>query len=188
MQKPTISHINYWGKVNFWKDLRKFWNGLLCRNKSGPFPLLNVAAYWNTSNPEDCAKKLFQILVNNIAHAEFMRGIVVLIGKNKMTYCKTFLSLTRKTPFLCFPFLTSVTLFHTFSSKNCSYVCIHLNLFKYTMQNDCILSSSTITYWKSDILLVKVQSAFLLMEHRTTNPEQILKLLQVTPRNCLNKL
>ena len=62
----TISHINYWNQVNPWKNLWKFWNGPLCRNKSSPFPLLNVAAYWKSSNSEACAKKLSQILANNI--------------------------------------------------------------------------------------------------------------------------
>ena len=38
----------------------------LCRSKSGPFPLLNVAAYFQCSNTETCAKKLSQILTNNI--------------------------------------------------------------------------------------------------------------------------
>ena len=46
----------------FWK----FWNGPLCRNKSGPFPLLNVAIYWQSSNTKACTKKLSQILANNI--------------------------------------------------------------------------------------------------------------------------
>ena len=34
----TISHINDWDQVNYWKNVWKFWNGLLCRNKSGPSP------------------------------------------------------------------------------------------------------------------------------------------------------
>ena len=34
----TISHINYWDQVNSWKNLWKFWNGPLCRNKSGSSP------------------------------------------------------------------------------------------------------------------------------------------------------
>ena len=62
----TMSHINLWDHVNSWKNLWKFWNGPLCRNKSGPFPLLNVAVYWQSSNTEACAKKLSQILANNI--------------------------------------------------------------------------------------------------------------------------
>ena len=45
----TISHIKY-----VWK----FWNGPLCRDKSGPFPLLNVAGYWKSSNTEACAQNL----------------------------------------------------------------------------------------------------------------------------------
>ena len=61
----TISHINYWDQVNSWKNLWKFWNGLLCRNKSGPFLLLNVAAYWQNNNPEGCINKLSQILASN---------------------------------------------------------------------------------------------------------------------------
>ena len=62
----TISHINYWDQLNSWKNFWKFWNGLLCRNKSGPSPLLNVAVYWQSSNTEACAKKLSQIIANNI--------------------------------------------------------------------------------------------------------------------------
>ena len=63
---PAISHINYWDQVYSWKNLWEFWNGPLCRNKSGPFPLLNVAVYWQSSDTETCAKKLSQILANNI--------------------------------------------------------------------------------------------------------------------------
>ena len=62
----TISHINYWNQVNSWKDLWKFWKGLLCRIKSGPFPLLDVARYWKSSNTKACTKKLSQILANKI--------------------------------------------------------------------------------------------------------------------------
>ena len=58
----TIPHINYWDQVNSWKNLLKFWNGSLCWNKSGPFPLLNVAVYWQSSDTETCAKRLSQIL------------------------------------------------------------------------------------------------------------------------------
>ena len=56
-------------KWKFWK----FWNGLLCRNKSGSRPLLNVVVYWKSSNTEACAKKLSQILANNIDNG--VRGI-----------------------------------------------------------------------------------------------------------------
>ena len=38
--------------------------------KSGPFPLLNVAAYWKSSSSEACAKKPSQILTNNIDNGE----------------------------------------------------------------------------------------------------------------------
>ena len=62
----TISHINYWDQLNSRKNIWKFWNGPLCRNKSGPFPLLNIAVYWQSSNIEACSKKLSQKLGNNI--------------------------------------------------------------------------------------------------------------------------
>ena len=57
----TISHINYWDQVNSWKSLWKFWNCPLCRNESGPSPLLNVAVYCQSSDTETCVKKLSQI-------------------------------------------------------------------------------------------------------------------------------
>ena len=34
----TISHVNYWDQVNSWKNLWKFWDGPLYRNKSGLSP------------------------------------------------------------------------------------------------------------------------------------------------------
>ena len=49
----------------FLEKFMEFWNGSLCRNKSGTFPQLNVTAYWKSSNTEPCAKKLSQILANN---------------------------------------------------------------------------------------------------------------------------
>ena len=48
-------------------------NGKACKwigNKSGPFSLLNVAAYWQSSNTEAYAIKLSQILANNIDNGE----------------------------------------------------------------------------------------------------------------------
>ena len=62
----TISHINSLDQFNSWKNLWKFWNGLLCRNKSDTFSLINVAVYWQSSDTEACAKKLSQTLANNI--------------------------------------------------------------------------------------------------------------------------
>ena len=41
----AVSHINYWKQVGPWKNFWKFGNGPLSRNKSGSFPVLNVAAY-----------------------------------------------------------------------------------------------------------------------------------------------
>ena len=72
------SHVNYWNQVISWRDLWKFWNVSICRNKSGPFPLLSVAGYWQSSNTEACAKKLFQILANNIDNG--WRGIGLRIS------------------------------------------------------------------------------------------------------------
>ena len=73
----AIFHTNYWDQVNSWKNLWKFLNGRLCRNKSGLFTLLNVAAYWKSSNSQACAKKLSQILANNIDNGG--RGISLRI-------------------------------------------------------------------------------------------------------------
>ena len=70
---PTISHIDYWDQLNSWKIFWKFWNGPLCRNKSGPSSLLNVVVYLQSSSTEACAKKLSQILANNIDNER--RGI-----------------------------------------------------------------------------------------------------------------
>ena len=70
---PSISQIIYWDQVNSSKNLWKLWNGPLCRNKSGPSLLLNVAVYWQSSDTETCVKKLSQILANNIDNRE--RGI-----------------------------------------------------------------------------------------------------------------
>ena len=56
----TISHINYSDQFNSWKKFWKFWNGSLCRNSSGPSPLLHVAVYWMSSSTKACAKKLSQ--------------------------------------------------------------------------------------------------------------------------------
>ena len=51
----------------FLENLWKLWNdGPLCRKKSCPFPLPNFAEYWQSNNTETCAKKLFQVLANNI--------------------------------------------------------------------------------------------------------------------------
>ena len=65
------------------KNLWKFWNGPLCRNKSGPSPLLNVAVYWQSSDTETCVTKLSQILANNIDNGG--RGIGLRIY---VRYCR----------------------------------------------------------------------------------------------------
>ena len=88
-------------------------------------------------------------------------------------------SLPRKTDILCFTFLTSARpISHFFNQK--FFICIHLSFFMHIIQNDTILPSSNITYWKSGI--------FMWMERQTTKAKRILaELLQIIPRNCLNK-
>ena len=63
----------------FWK----FWNGLLCRNKSGSFPLLSVTVYWQSSNAKACAKKVSQILVNNMDNGGREIGLRIYVR-----YCR----------------------------------------------------------------------------------------------------
>ena len=63
----------------FWK----FWIGSLFRNKSVPSPILNVAAFWKSSNTETCAKKLPQILANNIDNGERRIGLRIYVR-----YCR----------------------------------------------------------------------------------------------------
>ena len=79
-----ISHINYWGQVNSWKNFSKFWNGPVCINKSvPPSPLLNIAAYWQSSDTDACAKKLSQILSKDIDNGG--RGIGL---RSYVRYCR----------------------------------------------------------------------------------------------------
>ena len=94
--KSIISHINYWEQVNSWKNLWKFWNGPLCRNKSGPSPLLNVAVYWQSSDTETFVTKLSQILANNIDNGGrgiglriYVRYCLKKLVKNKRGFGKT---------------------------------------------------------------------------------------------------
>ena len=95
----TISHMIFWDQVNSWKNLWKFLNGPLYRNKSDLFSLLNVEAYWESSNTEVCTKELSQILANDIdggrrGLGEFMWGIVLyrLCGICKIQWwCSRFL-------------------------------------------------------------------------------------------------
>ena len=66
-------------KLNSWKKFRKFWNGPLCRNKSSPSPLLNVAVYWQSSYVKACAKKLSQILANSIGNMGRVIGLRIYV-------------------------------------------------------------------------------------------------------------
>ena len=56
--------------MSSWKNLRKFWNDPLCRNKSDLSPLLNVVAYWQSSATKACATKMSQILAKNTGDGE----------------------------------------------------------------------------------------------------------------------
>ena len=85
-----ICHINYWDQVNSWENLWKLWNGPLCWNKSGSFPLLNVTGYWKSRNTKACAKKLPQMLANNIDHGG--RGVSLKIY---VKYCRSLFSKTK---------------------------------------------------------------------------------------------
>ena len=64
--KLLTSHRNYWDQVNSWKKIWKFWNGPLCRRKSGLFSLRNVVTYWKSSNSEACSKKRSQLIASKI--------------------------------------------------------------------------------------------------------------------------
>ena len=66
--------------------------GSLWRCKLGPFHLLNIAAYWKSSNKEASANKLSQILANSTDNQE-TRAVL----KNHVDYCRLlFITLHRK--------------------------------------------------------------------------------------------
>ena len=104
------------------------------------------------------------VIVRHIYNFYSWRGKyknLVLTGKTKWDNSKHFLLLTRKTPFFTFYIFS-----HFFNQK--LFICIHqlsnilgihLRLCMYANENDTILSSSNITYWKSNNFLGKVQSA-----------------------------
>ena len=47
----TISHVNYRDQLNSWKNLWKFCNGPLCRNKSGPSPYVMLQLIRRVATP-----------------------------------------------------------------------------------------------------------------------------------------
>ena len=57
----TISHINYWNQVNSWKNLWKFWNGPLCRNKSGPYLMQHIGRVAKPKLVSRACLRYFQI-------------------------------------------------------------------------------------------------------------------------------
>ena len=110
------------------------------------------------------------VIVGHICNFNIWRNIyknLNLTGKKKMRSCKILPEIIKmledlKFSFPVFSFLTfpvfSLSFFQIFFDQKL-FICIHLSLFIHIVQNNSNLSSSNITYWKSDILLVKVQSA-----------------------------
>ena len=49
-----------------------------------PFSLLNVVAFWQASDTKACAKKLSQILANNIDHGGRGISLTIYVG-----YCRS---------------------------------------------------------------------------------------------------
>ena len=96
--RPSTADINYWDQVNSWNNFLNFGNGPLCRNKSGSFPLLNLAGYWQSSNTEACAKKRSQILAlqailmigQGIGLIIYVRYCITELMKNKRGFGKAF--------------------------------------------------------------------------------------------------
>ena len=82
-----------------------------------------------------------------------------MIGKKKTfpTIIKMLEVLTRKSPLYCFPFFIPVTLFFASFQPKIAHAYSFRPFNTYYIKNT-ILSSSNITYSKSDIFLVKVQS------------------------------
>ena len=76
----------------------------------------------------------------------------MVLPKNKMNEKNKILF-----PLPSFSDISYTFLWHFFSQK--LFICFHLSLYIHTVQNNTILSSFNITYWKLDIFLVKVQSA-----------------------------
>ena len=67
----------------FLENVWKFWNGSPLEWLD-PFPLLNVALYWKSSKAKACAKKLLQILANNIdngARGDWSQNLCEVISK-----------------------------------------------------------------------------------------------------------
>ena len=62
----TISHINCWVQLNSCKNVWKFWNGLLCRNKSEINFLLYLLQY--VCRPKYSAKTTHFSILNPFLH------------------------------------------------------------------------------------------------------------------------
>ena len=89
MSLATISYINYWLRPS--QLLRKNYgnSGMVHFEEiNQTLPLLNVAAYWKSSNTEACTKKLSQTLLNNIDN-----GGVGTWSQNLWRYCSSLVTL-----------------------------------------------------------------------------------------------
>ena len=58
----TISHVNYWDQVNSWKNLWKFWDGPLYRNKSGLSPYSVLQYIGRVATPKLVARNCLRYL------------------------------------------------------------------------------------------------------------------------------
>ena len=100
--------------------------------------------------------------------------------KIKWDNAKHSLSITRKTPFLCFSF--SYTFSHFFNQK--LFICIHLSFFMHTIPNSIIFSSSNITYWKSETFFVKVQSTLCWWNSRPLSQNEVQNFYKLYQGNA----
>ena len=91
----------------------------LCKYKSSPFPLLNDAGYLKRSNSEACAKKLSQILANNIDN-----------GRIYVRYCRL------RSTISSVPFGISINLDKSFGSKR---LIKHLSKLSLSISGDEVL-------------------------------------------------
>ena len=85
----AIPHVSYRDKVNPWKNLWKFRNCLLCRNKSGPSPYSMLQHIGRVATPKlvatDCLRYLQTTLImgGGVLVSEIMQGIVVWMLKSR---------------------------------------------------------------------------------------------------------
>ena len=62
LRPSTISHINYLDQINSWKNLWKFWNGPICRNKSGSSPYSKLPDIGRVATPKLVSRNCLRYL------------------------------------------------------------------------------------------------------------------------------